>query len=186
MIIIIVGIPLVITSSKIGLKIYVIAAGIKKYKLIIKKNKKEHGRILSLAKSKLNSVEVLIVKALTDSKFNHDEFFWINDVPNEFDDMKEEIKNYMINKSLNYICKSNVVCLRCRKNTESKNPKVVKTKNGRRILLSKCAVCNSKKYKFIKEQQARGLSSNLTGIKVPILSDLSITNNLFKFIKWMQ
>ena len=44
-------------------------------------------------------------------------------------------------------------------------------------------MCNSKKYKFIKEQQARGLSSNLTGIKVPILSDLSITNNLFKFIK---
>ena len=183
---IIAGIPLVITSSKIGLKICVIAAGITKYKLIIKKKKKEHGRILSLAKSKLNSVEVLIVKALTDPNFNHGEFVWINDMPNEFDEMKEEIKNYIINKSLNYICKSNVICLKCRKNTESKNPKVVKTKNGRRMLLSKCAVCNSKKYKFIKEQQARGLSGNLTGIKVPILSDLSITNNFFKVIKWMQ
>ena len=36
-------------------------------------------------------------------------------------------------------------CLKCRKNTESKNPKVVKTKNGRIMLLSKCAVCDSKK-----------------------------------------
>ena len=36
-------------------------------------------------------------------------------------------------------------CLKCRKNTESKNPKVVKTKNGRIMLLLKCAVCDSKK-----------------------------------------
>ena len=41
------------------------------------------------------------------------------------------------------------------KNPESKNPKVVKTKNGKIIFLSKCVVCNSKKSKFIKEQQAR-------------------------------
>ena len=38
-------------------------------------------------------------------------------------------------------------CLKCRKNTESKNPKVVGTKNGRIMLLSKCTVCNSKKSK---------------------------------------
>ena len=47
-------------------------------------------------------------------------------------------------------------CLKCRKNTESKNPKVVKTKNGRIMLLSTCAVCDSKKSKFIKEQEASG------------------------------
>ena len=40
-------------------------------------------------------------------------------------------------------------CLKCRKNTESKNPKV-KTKNGRIMLLSKCAVYDNKKSKFIK------------------------------------
>ena len=56
--------------------------------------------------------------------------------------------------------------LKCRKGTESKNPKVVKTKNGRIMLLSKCAVCDSKKSKFIKEQEARGLLSKLAGIKV--------------------
>ena len=58
-------------------------------------------------------------------------------------------------------------CLKCRKNTESINPKVSKTKNGKTIILSKCAVCDSKKSKFIKEQQARGLLSNL-GIKTPL------------------
>ena len=49
-------------------------------------------------------------------------------------------------------------CLKFRKNTESKDPRAVKTKNGRRImLLSNCAVCGSKKSGFIKEQEASGL-----------------------------
>ena len=47
-------------------------------------------------------------------------------------------------------------CLKHRKNTESKNPRVVRTKNGRIILLSKCAVCDSKKLKLITEQEASG------------------------------
>ena len=58
-------------------------------------------------------------------------------------------------------------CLKCRKNTETKNPKVVKTKNGKIILLSKCEVCNSKKSKFIKEQEASRLLSSL-GIETPL------------------
>ena len=43
-------------------------------------------------------------------------------------------------------------CFKCRKNTESKNPKVVRTKNGRIMLLSKCSACNSKKSTFLKGQ----------------------------------
>ena len=58
-------------------------------------------------------------------------------------------------------------CLKCRKNTQSKNPEVVKAKNGRIMLLSKCSVCNSKKSKFVKEQEARGLLSSL-GIRTPL------------------
>ena len=46
-------------------------------------------------------------------------------------------------------------CLRCKKNTESINPKVSKTTNGKTMILSKCAICGSKKSKFIKEQQAK-------------------------------
>ena len=81
-----------VTSSAIGLKIAVIIAGIKKYKLIIKKKKKKHDQIVLLAKSKLNSIEVLISKALIDSNNSHNEFILINNVLKECHDMKEEIK----------------------------------------------------------------------------------------------
>ena len=58
-------------------------------------------------------------------------------------------------------------CLKCWKNTESKNPKFVRTKNKRIMLLSKCEVCGSKKSKVIKEEEAIRLLSGL-GIKVPL------------------
>ena len=47
-------------------------------------------------------------------------------------------------------------CLKCTKNTESKNLKFAKTKKERITLSSKCAVCDSKKSKFIKQQEASG------------------------------
>ena len=48
-------------------------------------------------------------------------------------------------------------CMECRKNTECKNLKAVMTKKERILLLSECSVCNSKKSKFLKEQEARGI-----------------------------
>ena len=67
-------------------------------------------------------------------------------------------------------------CLKCRKNAEDINPRVSKMSNGRTMVLSKCAICDSKKSRFIKNQEAKGLLSNL-GIKtplskVPILGDI--------------
>ena len=79
-------------SSAVGLKICVITAGIKRYKSIIKKKKRKHNKILLLAKSKLNSIKVLISKALINSNISHDEFVSINTVLKEYDDMKEGIK----------------------------------------------------------------------------------------------
>ena len=55
-------------------------------------------------------------------------------------------------------------CLKCRKNTESVNPRVSKTSNGRAMVLSKCAICGSKKSRFVKNVEAKGLLSNL-GVK---------------------
>ena len=52
-------------------------------------------------------------------------------------------------------------CLKCKKNTENINPKVLKTTNVKMMILSKCVICGSKKSKNIKEQQAKGLLSNL-------------------------
>ena len=52
-------------------------------------------------------------------------------------------------------------CLKCRENTESKNPNFVRTETERIMLLSKCAVHHSKKSKFIKDQEATGLLNSL-------------------------
>ena len=57
-------------------------------------------------------------------------------------------------------------CLKCKKNNESINPRVSKTTNGKTMMLSKCATCGCKKSKFIKQQQAKRLLSNL-GIRTP-------------------
>ena len=50
-------------------------------------------------------------------------------------------------------------CLKCRKDTENINPKVSKTSNNRIMVLSKYAICSSKKLRFIKNQEAKGLLS---------------------------
>ena len=91
-----VGIPVGITSSAVELKICVITAGIKKYKSIIKKKEKKHNKMVLLAKSKLNSTEVLISKDLTDSNITHNYFFSINNMLKEYDNMTEETKNFKI------------------------------------------------------------------------------------------
>ena len=133
-----------------------------------------------LAKSELNSIEVLISKTLIDSNISHDEFVLINNVQKEYDDMKEEIKNlkslsvYRRFKSMYKTMLS--YCLKCRKNTESKNQNVIKAINGRIMLLSKCAVCDSEKSQFIKEQEASELLSSL-GIK-SLLSKIPLVGSL--------
>ena len=58
-------------------------------------------------------------------------------------------------------------CLKCKKNTKNIDAKVIKTKKGRFVLSSKCAVCGSKKSKFMKEQEAKMLLSSL-GIRTPL------------------
>ena len=96
---------------------------------------------------------------------NHDEFILIYNVLKEYDDMKEEIKNLRtetVHEIFHRIYKTMLLnCLKCRKKTKSKKPQVLKTKNGNITLLSKCELCDSKKSKFIKEQEASGLLGSL-------------------------
>ena len=87
------GILIGIMSSAIGLNISVITTGIKKYKSIIKKKKRKHDKILSLAKSKLSGIGILIFKALNDSNVSHNKVCLKNKVPKELDDFKKEMKN---------------------------------------------------------------------------------------------
>ena len=67
-------------------------------------------------------------------------------------------------------------CLRCRKNTENINPRFSETSNGRTIILSKCAICGSKKPRFIKNQEAKRLLSNF-GVRTP-LSEVPILGDI--------
>ena len=67
-------------------------------------------------------------------------------------------------------------CLKCKKNIENIDPKTSSTSTGRAMILSNCTICGSKKFKFIKNQEANGLLSKLeikTPLrKVPILADI--------------
>ena len=67
-------------------------------------------------------------------------------------------------------------CLKCRKNTESINPRVSKTNNGKTMILSNCAICGTKKSRFIKKQEVNEILSNF-GLKapsnmIPLLGDI--------------
>ena len=68
-------------------------------------------------------------------------------------------------------------CIECKKKPGNFDPKIFKTKNNRLIMQSKCAECWIKKSRFVKEQEAKGLLSNL-GIKTP-LSKIPLLNVLF-------
>ena len=67
-------------------------------------------------------------------------------------------------------------CLKWRKDTENIDSKVSGSSNGRAMILSNCAIYGSRKSRFIKHQEEKGLLSNL-GVraplsKVPILGDI--------------
>ena len=67
-------------------------------------------------------------------------------------------------------------CLKCKKHTKNINPQVSSTSNGKMMILSKCAICGSRKSKFIKKQDAKGLLSKL-GIKTP-LSNVTVLGDI--------
>ena len=67
-------------------------------------------------------------------------------------------------------------CLKCKKHTKNVDPQVSSTSNGKFMILSKCAICDSKKSKFIQKQEGSGLLSKL-GIKKP-LSKISILGDV--------
>ena len=87
-----IGNPIGITSSVIGLKICQINAGIKNYKSIFNKKKKKDDKILLVAKCKLNTLGVLISNTSINSFVSHDEFVLINNLLKVYNKMREEIK----------------------------------------------------------------------------------------------
>ena len=88
-------VPAGIISSVVGIKICAFTAGIKKYKSIIKKKKKRHDEIVLLGKDELNTVEVLICKALINSHISHNKFVSVNNKLTEVNKMEKEIKKLL-------------------------------------------------------------------------------------------
>ena len=127
-----------------------------------------------LARSKLNSIEGKIYEALINNEISHEDFITIINEERNYRELKESIrmikgqedKKYILINLFKYKTMLSY-CLKCKANTESINPGVSVTSNGRTLILSKCAICVSKKAKFIKKQEAERLLSSL-GIKTPL------------------
>ena len=75
-------------------------------------------------------------------------------------------------------------CSKCRKDTENINPKVSSSSKGKAMILSKCAICGGKKSRFIKNQKAKGLLSNL-GLRTP-LSKVPVSGDIFLKCNFVQ
>ena len=73
-------------------------------------------------------------------------------------------------------------CLKCKKDTENINPRVSNASNDRTMILSKCAIYRGKKSRFIKNQEAKGLLSNL-GVRTPLSKVTILGIFCFKVIK---
>ena len=87
-------VPVGLTSSAVGLKTCAITARKRKtYKWFNKKKKKKHNNIVLLGKTKLDTIKVLISKALVDSYISHDKFVSANNILRQYNGMKEEIKH---------------------------------------------------------------------------------------------
>ena len=112
---------------------FAITAGMKKYKLVIKKKEKKLNKIVFLAKTKLNSIEFLISKDLTDSSISYDEFPLLNNVVKEYDSMKKEIKKIERQLIEDFYFISETILSYCLK---SKNRLNVKTQGLKRQNLS--------------------------------------------------
>ena len=72
-------------------------------------------------------------------------------------------------------------CLKCKKDIKNINPKISSSSNGKAMISPKWAMCGSKKSRFIKNQEAKGLLSNL-GIRTPLSKVPMLVDILF----WMQ
>ena len=104
-----------------------------------------------LARGKLNTIESKISEALINNEISHEDFMTIINEEKNYRELKESIRMMKSQRSdtenIEYKTMSSY-CLKCRKNTENINPKVLKAKNDKAMVLSKCAICGSKKPSF--------------------------------------
>ena len=151
-----------------------------------------------LVRSKLNSIKSKISETLINNEVSHEDFTTIINEEKNYRELKHSIRTMktkeVILKKIIWLTKVKEkvlikllgkmheykmmisYCWKCRKNTESINPRVSKTINNKIMLLSICAVCGTKKLRFIKEIEANELLSSLgiktTLSKIPLLGNV--------------
>ena len=103
-----------------------------------------------LATSKLNSIGSKIYEALMNNQISQEDFMTIISEERNYRELKENI-SLMKGKEDKTMLITMLLLSKLQKNTQSINPVNSKTSNGKTMILSRCAICNSKKSKFIKE-----------------------------------
>ena len=162
----IVVIPVGIAGASLTVIFTVTTGVVKKFLNITRKKKKQHNKIIALARSKLNIIETLISQALSDFDKSHEKFSKIIYERNNYEQIRDSIRSA---KSINYLNKENDLnkhvkyqyyketmlsyCLKCKKNNENINPKVSKTTNGKTMILSKCAICGTKNQNLLNSNK---------------------------------
>ena len=103
-----VGIPIGITvigiSSAVRLNVWAVTIGIKRYKSIVKKKRRNHDEIVLQGKFTLETIKVLISETLLDAYINHDKFVSVYYVLTEYNEMKEKNKKTMENENEKLLC----------------------------------------------------------------------------------
>ena len=177
------GTPVGIASASLSLTFSLSTGLVKKLLKTTRNKKQQHNKIVMLARIKLNSIEGKISVALMNNRISHEDFMITINEERNYRELKESIrmmqgqddKKIDIDQLIKYKTMLSY-CLKCKKDTENTNPVISKTSNGKTMILSKCAVCGSKKSRFIKKQEASGILSSL-GLKtplnkIPLLGDL--------------
>ena len=103
-----------------------------------------------LATSKLNSTGSKIYEALMNNQISREDFMTIISEERNYRELKENIR-LMKGKEDKTMLITMLLLSKLQKNTQSINPVNSKTSIGKTMILSRCAICNSKKSKFIKE-----------------------------------
>ena len=106
-----------------------------------------------LGKDKLNTIEVLISKALIDSYISHDEFVSVNNVLRKYYEMKEGIKKSWNFCGIHHTKTSEIYSVGFEKYTANEDSSIKETKQNRLMILSSFAVCGKKKSTFVKNKE---------------------------------
>ena len=118
---------------------------------VTKKRKKKHNKIIALAKNKLNKIDTLLSSALNDSKITHEDCTNIITEKNIYENIKENIENMIELIIVYYVRVADTSASHVKKIQKNIDSKVIKTKNNRKMMLSRCSICNNKKSTFLSE-----------------------------------